>query len=89
MYCMNGKNLLEVVLLKMGKPKWNDKGSCAFVSNIKLPSEPTFSSVLSSLAKHVLPVTLPSGKIRKAVSEAPVSVWPVAFKDSLSQLFLA
>jgi len=61
----------------MGKPKWDDKGSCALVSNIELPNEPTFSSVLSSLAQRVLPFTLPSGKIpRKAVS--PVSVWPIA-----------
>lgn len=71
----------------MGKPRWDDKGSCALVRNIVLPNEPPFSSVLS-LAQRVLPFTLPSGKTpRKAVS--PVSgQLREAFKDSLSQLFL-
>ena len=78
-YSVSGENLLEVVLLKMGKPRWDDKGRGAFVSNIELPNEPTLGSVLSSLAPHVLPFILPSGKIpRKTVCEAPVSVWPAA-----------
>lgn len=66
------------MLLIMTKPKWNDEGCYAFIINIKLPNELTFSPILCALAQYISAFTLASGKItKKAVCEPRASVWPV------------
>lgn len=76
MYSTGGENLLEVVLLKMCEPRWNDEGGCAFIRNSKFPNEPPLTSVLSSLAQQILAFAQLSGKTpKKTVFEAP-DEWP-------------